>query len=111
MWLSDPRVETGVALCTTITLAFGLTRTTAGGGAWANIGKVALFSILIVSGVWPFRARIPERTSQALRPFFTAGMAGLIQAMGYTFIALQGFDLIAAVGGEVREPNEICLVP
>ncbi len=24
--------------------------------------------------------------------------------MGYTFIALQGFDLIAAVGGEVRDP-------
>ena len=29
----------------------------------------------------------------------------LIQAMGYTFIALQGFDLIAAVGGEVRDPD------
>ncbi len=25
--------------------------------------------------------------------------------MGYTFIALQGFDLIAAVGGEVRAPH------
>jgi nucleotide-binding universal stress UspA family protein len=25
--------------------------------------------------------------------------------MGYTFIALQGFDLIAAVGGEVRDPE------
>ena len=31
---------------------------------------------------------------------------GLIQAMGYTFIALQGFDLIAAVGGEVRQPDK-----
>ena len=26
--------------------------------------------------------------------------------MGYTFIALQGFDLIAAVGGDVKEPSE-----
>jgi nucleotide-binding universal stress UspA family protein len=40
-----------------------------------------------------------------LQPFFTAGYGGLIQAMGYTFIALQGFDLIAAVGGEVRDPS------
>ena len=26
--------------------------------------------------------------------------------MGYTFIALQGFDLIAAVGGEVKRPEQ-----
>jgi nucleotide-binding universal stress UspA family protein len=35
------------------------------------------------------------------------GLGGLIQAMGYTFIALQGFDLIAAVAGEVREPRRV----
>ena len=27
--------------------------------------------------------------------------------MGYTFIALQGFDLIAAVAGEVKEPRKV----
>jgi APA family basic amino acid/polyamine antiporter len=27
--------------------------------------------------------------------------------MGYTFIALQGFDLIAAVAGEVKEPERV----
>ena len=102
-WLTDPRMETGVAMITTIALAFGLTRTAAGGGAWANVGKVALFSILIVSGAWAIWRQDPERTSQTLRPFFTAGITGLVQAMGYTFIALQGFDLIAAVGGEVRD--------
>jgi len=25
--------------------------------------------------------------------------------MGFTFIALQGFDLIATVAGEIREPD------
>jgi amino acid transporter/nucleotide-binding universal stress UspA family protein len=103
--LADPRAVTVVALITTIALALGLTRTAAGGGVWANVGKVALFSILIVSGAWAIWRQDPERTSQALNPFFTAGITGLIQAMGYTFIALQGFDLIAAVGGEVREPR------
>ena len=31
---------------------------------------------------------------------------GLFQAMGYTFIALQGFDIIAAVAGEVKSPEK-----
>ena len=33
------------------------------------------------------------------------GPLGLLQAMGYTFITLQGFDLIATVAGEVKEPE------
>ena len=40
-----------------------------------------------------------------LQPFLSIGPGGLLQAMGYTFIALQGFDLIAAVAGEVRDPK------
>ena len=41
-----------------------------------------------------------------MSPFFANGATGLFQAMGYTFIAVQGFDLIAAVGGEVKEPEK-----
>ena len=51
----------------------------------------------------PSRAASAEAT-RPLDPFFAGGALGLVQAMGYTFIALQGFDLIAAVGGEVRDP-------
>jgi hypothetical protein len=40
-----------------------------------------------------------------LSPFFPFGATGLFQAMGYTFITLQGADLIAAVAGEVRDPG------
>jgi amino acid transporter/nucleotide-binding universal stress UspA family protein len=103
-WLANPRVVTAVALITTVGLAIVLTRKAAGGGQWVNIGKVVVFAMLIAGGLWAV-ARQPSGDVVAhLRPFFTAGFAGLIQAMGYTFIALQGFDLIAAVGGEVREP-------
>lgn len=42
-----------------------------------------------------------------LTPFFANGFGGFLSAMGFTFIALQGFDLIAAVGGEVKEPTRI----
>jgi APA family basic amino acid/polyamine antiporter len=44
-------------------------------------------------------------TAHAYDPFLPQGIEGLARAMGYTFIALQGFDLIAAIGGEVRDPR------
>ena len=71
-----------------------------------NIGKGLVFAVLILGGMGAVAGQPTADTGRALRPFFTAGFGGLIQAMGYTFIALQGFDLIAAVGGEVREPSK-----
>ncbi len=104
--LTDPRTVTTLAVLTTVLLAVGLIRKAAGGGQWVNVGKVVVFGVLIGGGLWAVLRQPPGETSAALQPFFTAGFAGLIQAMGYTFIALQGFDLIAAVGGEVREPSK-----
>jgi hypothetical protein len=40
-----------------------------------------------------------------MTPFLPEGTLGVLQAMGFTFIALQGFDLIAAVGGRIRDPS------
>ena len=76
-----------------------------GGGKWENIGKLVVFSILIILGFWALRDRTAFEVQQSLSPFFANGASGLFQAMGYTFIAVQGFDLIAAVGGEVRQPQ------
>ncbi|MDX1603566.1 MAG: amino acid permease, partial [Salinimicrobium sediminis] len=39
-------------------------------------------------------------------PFFSGGFGGLIAAMGYTFIALQGFDLIGSAAGEIKNPEK-----
>lgn len=39
-------------------------------------------------------------------PFLPFGFSGVFSAMGFTFIALQGFDLIAAVAGEIEEPRK-----
>jgi APA family basic amino acid/polyamine antiporter len=65
-----------------------------------------VFVVLILGGFWAIFRQGATDTSDALRPFFTGGLSGLFQAMGYSFIALQGFDLIAAVGGEVRNPTK-----
>jgi nucleotide-binding universal stress UspA family protein len=91
---------------TSLLLGLRLMMSAAGGGAWPNITKVAVFCVLILGGIWAISRQPASETRSALQPFFTGGLGGLFQAMGYSFIALQGFDLIAAVGGEVREAKK-----
>lgn len=103
-WLEHSGTVVVIAIVSTTLLTINLIRSSAGGGQWANIGKVVVFGVLIVAGAWAISRQSLGDTATSLRPFFASGLNGLIQAMGYTFIALQGFDLIAAVGGEVRNP-------
>lgn len=104
-WLLSAGARIGIALVTTVFLAGALVRRPSGGGNAATIGKLIVFAILIVGGAWTLAGTSPSVVTQQLDPFFSAGPTGLVQAMGYTFIALQGFDLIAAAGGEVRDPQ------
>ena len=78
---------------------------TSGGGNLSNYGKLLVFATLILVGVAMIFRQPAEELRAGMTPFFAAGAAGLFQAMGFTFIALQGFDLIAAVGGEVKNPE------
>jgi amino acid transporter/nucleotide-binding universal stress UspA family protein len=104
-WLEGPALRLGIALAAILLYTLGLIRRAAGGGKSATIGKVIVFSILIVGGIWAWVGASPPELLGRLDPFLSAGPLGVVQAMGYTFIALQGFDLIAAVGGEVRDPE------
>jgi basic amino acid/polyamine antiporter, APA family len=87
-------------------LGFGITMlyTNRSAGAWMNIGKVVLFAILIAGGAWAATRLSGVELKQQVTPFLSKGVPGLVTAMGFTFIALQGFDLIAAVAGEVKDP-------
>lgn len=104
-WLFARWTETALATMVTALYTLNLIRKTGHGRQWETVGKVIVFFILIVGGFWALRDRPPEAVRDSLHPFFPFGAAGLFQAMGYTFIALQGFDLIAAVAGEVRDPG------
>tara|TARA_R110002049_G_scaffold4601_5_gene32043 strand:+ start:67484 stop:69712 length:2229 start_codon:yes stop_codon:yes gene_type:complete len=103
-WLASDWAKPAFAVATTACVTFGLARRAASDGQWANISKVVVFMILILGGLWALSQQPGETTVSTLRPFFHDGWRGLIQAMGYSFIALQGFDLIAAVGGEIKQP-------
>jgi len=104
-WLHDPRLVTLLAAGATVGYALSLMRKSGGGGTLINVGKVLVFGILIAIGLWRL-ADMPQATIEdQLTPFFANGGLGLVRAMGFTFIALQGFDLIAAMGGEIKDPE------
>ncbi len=106
-WLHHPGLTVLLALGAATWFGFRLTRGDAGGGAWINIAKVLVFGTVIAFGLF-FVCRTGWSAAGArLSPFFTCGAPGLLQAMGFTFIALQGFDLIAAAAGEIREPQRV----
>ena len=86
--------------------SFSLTRGTGDGGALINIGKLAVFAVLIAGGLAVVFQRPLTDVTQSLSPFFSGGFGGLIAAMGYTFIALQGFDLIGSAAGEIKSPEK-----
>jgi amino acid transporter/nucleotide-binding universal stress UspA family protein len=84
-----------------------LMRSSAGADQWTTVGKLVVFGVLIGGGFWVLLTAPPSlaEVQGRLTPFLEHGASGLAQAMGYTFIALQGFDLIAAVGGHVKQPE------
>ncbi len=105
-WLT---ARPAVVVLAVLAIAFYTSRLArkSGGGAahWENFGKLVVFAVLIVGGVFALRSHSMESVGTSLTPFFYGGALGLFQAMGFTFIAMQGFDLIAAAGGEIRDPT------
>ncbi len=104
-WLDTTVMRAGLAFLAVGFYTVMLVRRSAGGGNAATIGKVIVFALLLLGGAWAWLGPSPSEVMGRLTPFFSRGPIGLVQSMGYTFIALQGFDLIAAVGGEVRDPS------
>ncbi|MEM6688322.1 MAG: amino acid permease [Planctomycetota bacterium] len=104
VWMGSERTSI-IAILTVIVLTLWSMRQAGGGGAWINVVKVVVFAGLIVGGIWAVSKQPRETTVGMLAPFAPTGPSGVLIAMGYTFIALQGFDLIAAVGGEVKDPK------
>jgi basic amino acid/polyamine antiporter, APA family len=103
--LVSRRTVIALALAAVGLYTVGLIRKSSGGGQWATVGKVVVFAVVIVAGLWALPGSSGSALAADLTPFLANGNAGLLRAMGFTFIALQGFEVIAAVAGEVREPS------
>lgn len=104
-WIRTHQTEVFLAVGATCVYAVSMVRGSGRGRQWESVGKLAVFAIIILGGLWAVTEQPWSETADRFVPFFSGGIGGLAQAMGYTFIALQGFDLIAAVAGEVRDPG------
>lgn len=103
--LGSRRTVILLALGASAAYTIGLIRKSSGGGQWATVGKVAVFGLLVVAGLWALPRSSGAEIAADMRPLLPNGAVGLFKAMGFTFIMLQGFEVIAAVAGEVREPS------
>lgn len=103
-WLRTRATMVAFALLASAAYAVSLIRKASGGGQWETIGKIVLFVFLIGAGAWALGFSAEGTIARGMTPFFENGASGLLSAMGFTFIAMQGFDLISAVGGEVKAP-------
>lgn len=94
-----------LALLAALGYGFKLSRSKSSGGYLVNLGKLLVFAILIAGGFAAlFRTPFSE-ISHSFDTFFTGGFSGVIAAMGYSFVAFQGFVLIAFAAGEIKNPE------
>jgi amino acid transporter len=105
-WLAGRNALLFLAALATAGYLIGLIRKGAGGGQWETIGKIVLFVALIIAGAITLVRQPIADTLAPLDPFFSGGFDGLIAAMGVMFISLQGFEMISAVAGEIKEPRK-----
>jgi len=104
-WLTSQWMVSLLAIAATSFYTLVLMRSSGGGDQWINVSKIIVFIVLIAGGLWAINTSTTDVLSNKLSPFFAKGAMGLVQAMGFSFIALQGFDLISAVGGEIKKPE------
>jgi nucleotide-binding universal stress UspA family protein len=68
-----------------------------------TIGKVVIIGAFIVAGLWAMVHR--PGWHGAFTPFMTEGWGGIFAAMGLTFIAFEGYEIIAQTSEEVEAPK------
>ncbi len=104
-WLQRRGMMLLLATLATGLYSLGLARREAGGGRFSTVGKVILLGLLILAGVFGLMRQPIGESVGTLDPFLEGGMGGLIAAMGFTFISIQGFEMISAIAGEIRDPR------
>ena len=70
-----------------------------------TLSKIAVLLVFVFYGLSEIGST-PQITAENFSPFLPHGVGGVIVAMGLTFIAFEGYDLIATVSEEVKQPEK-----
>lgn len=73
-------------------------------GNLVTIGKIVILAIFIGFGLEIMFNR--DGWQEAFTPFMPNGFGGVLRAMGLTFIAFQGFEVISQCSEEVKNPKK-----
>jgi len=75
-------------------------------GGFVTVAKLVILLVFIVFGLYATFRR-PDWIKAFTTPsFFPHGFAGVLAAMGLTYIAFEGYDIIVQSGEEVKEPEK-----
>lgn len=72
-------------------------------GNIVTIGKIVIIGAFIAFGLWTMAQKTGWQGS--FSPFMTSGLGGIFAAMGLTFIAFEGYEIIAQTSEEVEDPK------
>ena len=70
-----------------------------------TLSKIAILLVFIFFGLSQIFSE-PTQSFKHFTPFFPKGFSGVFVAMGLTFIAFEGYDLIATVAEEIKSPEK-----
>jgi len=104
--LAQGWIEKGLAVLVVLLFLAIHYRGTSETGMTGNIvtlGKLAVIGVFIAGGLWRIFTRPAPLAHFA--PFFPTGVGSVFVAMGFTFIAFEGYEIIVQAGEEVKNPR------
>jgi amino acid transporter len=74
-------------------------------GSAITFSQLAIIAALIIAALVAMTFTNPNWPTN-FRDFFPNGTSGLVMAMGLTFIAFEGYEIIAQAGDEIKKPKK-----
>ena len=104
-------IQPSIALVTALISGFFVWLNVRGTGVTGKAENVITLSKIVVLLIFvAFGLRqifdFPQQAIESFSPFFPKGLGGVAIAMGLTFIAFEGYDLIATVAEEIKQPEK-----